>query len=210
MKALRRAIRDTKNGQIQALFGVTIGGLIGLAYLYFDQGRAEAMAEVPYWEAAVFGSLGALVLLFLWNLACAPYRIERDARIKAEGDADMLRKKLSANAQQNPLDNTNQDLINALGNLKTETSNFCQSRSVLDAKGKREAYSLWIDAHENVKRLSDRLTDQRNIYEECQDAMNAAARAVVSADGGLFPIEELNELSAIVRTLQAGLRKSNF
>lgn len=88
MKILKRAWSDTFSGQYQALFTLVVGGLFGLVYLYFDQGVGDAVAEVPYWEAAVFGSVGALSLLFVFNLICAPYRIERDEHEKTKAQLE--------------------------------------------------------------------------------------------------------------------------
>ncbi|MEM7598141.1 MAG: hypothetical protein AAF382_10630 [Pseudomonadota bacterium] len=85
MKALQHALRETINGQVKALFIVVVGGAIGLGYLYFDQGREEVIAEIPFWEAAILGALGALLLLFLWNLAWAPFQMKRKAqRLEAQ------------------------------------------------------------------------------------------------------------------------------
>ncbi|WP_281253601.1 hypothetical protein [Octadecabacter ascidiaceicola] len=42
-----RSLSDTFAGQIQMLFVVIVGSLIGLIYLYFDLGAGDAMAEIP-------------------------------------------------------------------------------------------------------------------------------------------------------------------
>lgn len=90
MRYFKRALHDTLQGQARALFVLIVGGIIGLGYLWYDQGKPEAKAEVPYWEAAVFGSIGSLVLLFFWNLACSPYRLERDAHVKTRQELERI------------------------------------------------------------------------------------------------------------------------
>ncbi|HBZ43427.1 MAG TPA: hypothetical protein DEO85_05065 [Maritimibacter sp.] len=87
---LKRAFKDTLNGQGQALFVLVVGGIIGLAFLYFTHGRVMALEEVPYFWAAVAGALGALLLLFLWNLACTPYRIQKERADLAESEVVRL------------------------------------------------------------------------------------------------------------------------
>ena len=57
---------------------------MGLGYLFFDHGKGNAVAKIPYWEAVVVETFGSLLLLFLWNLACATYRIERDAHTETK------------------------------------------------------------------------------------------------------------------------------
>lgn len=79
MKILKRALFDTFSGQMVALGVLVIGGLLSLAYLFVIESPTVAAEEIPYVSGAIFGAFGALFLLFLWNLACAPYRIERDA-----------------------------------------------------------------------------------------------------------------------------------
>lgn len=75
----RRALSDTLSGQITALFVLVSGGGLSLVYLYVSKGSKMALEEVPYVTGAILGAIGSLFLLFLWNLACAPYRLERDA-----------------------------------------------------------------------------------------------------------------------------------
>ena len=84
ISCIKRAWKDTLRGQVVALFIVVAGGCLSLVYLYLQQGRDVALDEVAYVQAAIFGAVGALALLFLWNLMCAPYRIQRDGRLAAE------------------------------------------------------------------------------------------------------------------------------
>jgi hypothetical protein len=71
-------------GQFVALIVLVVGGLLSLGYLYVTESPDVAFEEIPYFSGALFGAVGALLLFFLWNLACAPYRIERDARLALE------------------------------------------------------------------------------------------------------------------------------
>lgn len=50
-----------------------------------------AFEEIPYVSGGVIGAVGALCLLFLWNLACAPYRIEHDKVLVLEAENTKLR-----------------------------------------------------------------------------------------------------------------------
>ena len=90
MEAFRRAIKDTFKGQITALAIVVIGGLLSLAYLYVTESRDIAVEEIPYVQGTIFGALGSLSLLFMWNLACGPYRNEREKRLSAESRISQL------------------------------------------------------------------------------------------------------------------------
>ena len=96
----KRAIRDTLAGQITALIVLILGGCLSLGYLYVTESPTVAVEEIPYVSAAVAGAIGALSLLFLWNLACAPYRIERDKRIAAEAERDELASRVLPNSRQ--------------------------------------------------------------------------------------------------------------
>jgi len=90
MKYIFRALKDTCEGQAKALFVLVVGGGLALLYLYFAEGRHVAVEEVPYFWGAIFGAFGALALLFVWNLFCSPFRIERDAHLKTIAERDRL------------------------------------------------------------------------------------------------------------------------
>lgn len=81
---LRRAWRDTIGGKVEA----AILGIVGFAFafgLYVQHlGWSKAMDEFQLWLISALGAAGSLFLLFVWNLACAPYRIERDKRLALE------------------------------------------------------------------------------------------------------------------------------
>lgn len=75
----KRALSDTFGGHFHGVLTVFIGGAIGLVFLFVTQGKVVALAEVPYFWAGLAGAVGSLSVTFLWNLACAPYRLEKDA-----------------------------------------------------------------------------------------------------------------------------------
>ena len=79
MKYIRRAFSDTFKGQLSAIVVLVLGGALSLLYLYITESANVALEEIPYVSGAIFGAFGALFLLFLWNLACSPFRIERAA-----------------------------------------------------------------------------------------------------------------------------------
>lgn len=81
---IKRAIKDTFEGQLTALYFLVFGGLFGLVYLYFREGQKLALDEIIFYEAAIAGAVLALVLFFVGNLCAAPFRIERDKRIALE------------------------------------------------------------------------------------------------------------------------------
>lgn len=82
---LTRAIRDTFADKAETFVLSLLGMLIMLLSLLALEDKTVVLEEMPFVAAGLIGSFGALFLLFLWNLACAPYRIERDALKVAEG-----------------------------------------------------------------------------------------------------------------------------
>jgi hypothetical protein len=102
----RRAVADTI-----AHFGTTKEVLIGAPLVFFAglgislyrRGRA-AMPDV--WEALLHGIIAVLlasVSVFLWQLACAPYRNERDKRLSAEAQLRNAAEALQCASTQGPL-----------------------------------------------------------------------------------------------------------
>ena len=77
--SIKRAFYDTLKSQLTAVAMLLCGAILGLLYLRVFEGEKVARDEIPYIEAGIFGAVSALILLFIWNLICAPYRIERDA-----------------------------------------------------------------------------------------------------------------------------------
>lgn len=53
-----------------------------------------AADEVIYIAAGAIGALGAILLFFLWNIACAPYRLERESHDKTKAKMADLEKKV--------------------------------------------------------------------------------------------------------------------
>ena len=121
----KRAFHDTFSGQLTALFILAFGGLISIGYLYFRLGRAEAVEEVPYVQGAILGAIGALTLLFLWNLACAPFRIERDGRIALESENLELKKMVQRPKKRHLNDEQKASLSDAIrdAGVRPETMN---------------------------------------------------------------------------------------
>lgn len=78
-QVFRRAWLDTAErfigGMVMAL--ISAGFTFGL--LHLQLGPQVAMGELQLWLYSAAGGVIGFTLLFLWNLACAPYRIERDA-----------------------------------------------------------------------------------------------------------------------------------
>lgn len=78
--ALMRAWRDTFTEHIgRTIFIILFGALAVLATVGFLLGPSEAVVQVPFIVAGIVGAFAPLAVLFFWSLACAPYRIERDA-----------------------------------------------------------------------------------------------------------------------------------
>lgn len=88
------------------------------------------MAEVPFYEAAIIGAVGTLVLLFLWNLACAPYRLERDKKVQAERQISDLAAKI-VNLEKMSLPRSSTPLSLNLKEYDSETRTSL-IRSVID------------------------------------------------------------------------------
>lgn len=93
MQSILRAWQDTFRGAWKP----AIVGAVGFAFTFVlvarASGWATAVGEAQLWVFSAIGSVAAMALLFLYNLACAPYRIERDRRLKAE---DALGKAVSS------------------------------------------------------------------------------------------------------------------
>lgn len=91
MRILRRAIADTFSKRLGQLVSAATAGLAGWLYLYFQHGEDFAVAELPFMIGAIVGTATFVAVLFLWNLAAAPYRIERDRADALEGENANLR-----------------------------------------------------------------------------------------------------------------------
>ena len=76
---LKKALSGTFKWQWEPFVGVFFGSSIAWGYLYHTEGKQVAFEEVPFLIATIVGGAGSLFTIFLWNLICAPYRLERDA-----------------------------------------------------------------------------------------------------------------------------------
>jgi hypothetical protein len=78
MEFLNRAILDTFSGKMRAGFLAILGAIFAFVFLWYWKGSTVAFDEIPFILTGIAGGIGALAVLFLWNLACAPYRIEKE------------------------------------------------------------------------------------------------------------------------------------
>src|SRR5688500_16454869 len=94
MTILRRALADTFSG----VWKPGIVGILGFGITFYlvlqDAGWDAAVAEAELWIFSAIGSLGALLLLFAWNLVCTPYRIEREKNQSAVSEIASLKKEI--------------------------------------------------------------------------------------------------------------------
>ncbi len=83
--SFKRAWSDTCTalGWPPNLFYVLPIPVVGLAYHWSAQGRIAMLPELFSWVIYGLAATGTVFLaVFLWNLAAAPYRIEKSRRIK--------------------------------------------------------------------------------------------------------------------------------
>lgn len=78
-----RAIQDTRS-HLKELAFTAVTGFAGLVVLYYWQGTNMALSEAPFYVVGLTGALIGVAILFLWNLAAAPYRIQRERADEAE------------------------------------------------------------------------------------------------------------------------------
>lgn len=101
MKALKRALHDTFDGRFFRSAFLLIGGAcFSFGAIFLMLGGKEAMLEMPYIFAGLAGTIGPILMLFLYNLVCAPYRIERDRHIETKRERDALLAKLPAEGRK--------------------------------------------------------------------------------------------------------------
>lgn len=81
-----RAWRSTWSSWGHPVLLGAIGAGLAFPVEYLLRGRDAAMSLAHGALIALIGGLGGLIVLFLWNLACAPYRIERDRRKELEAE----------------------------------------------------------------------------------------------------------------------------
>ncbi|MEP0325107.1 hypothetical protein [Bauldia litoralis] len=77
MNAIRRGFADTF-GHLKTFGFAVLGAIISLVALYFWKGRDMAIDEVPFVTVGLIGAFGSVALILIWNLVCAPYRIQKD------------------------------------------------------------------------------------------------------------------------------------
>lgn len=105
-----RAFHDTFDGRAaRTMFFIVSGAALSLAVVWFWLGPTEAMSEIPFIVAGLIGAIGPLLVLFLWNLACAPYRMERDAHNATKAELEKTGTVLAYSELMQPL-------FGALGN----------------------------------------------------------------------------------------------
>ena len=80
---LKRAWRDTNRllGGTATYIAFVVLPALGLGLHYLADGVAPMSDEANIWALYMLAPLGiAFLAMFLWNLACSPYRIMRDER----------------------------------------------------------------------------------------------------------------------------------
>jgi hypothetical protein len=81
MRYRQKAWQDTKEslGGAPTVISLVVFPLIGMALHLLLEGPEAMSSEAYVWAVYALAPLGlAFVLLFLWNLVCAPYRTERE------------------------------------------------------------------------------------------------------------------------------------
>ena len=98
MKIFSHAIHDTFDGRmLRSIFLISGGAIASWLAVYFFLGGKEAVLELPFIYAGIIGAIAPLTLLFIWNLVCAPYRIEREGRLVAQSEVNKLKRLPSGN-----------------------------------------------------------------------------------------------------------------
>lgn len=100
MVIIKRAISDTFSKRLGQLVSASIAGLVSWLYLYFWHGEDFAVSELPFVIGAMVGTGTFISVLFIWNLACAPYRIEKDLRAKSDAEVKRLSEKVRESGRQ--------------------------------------------------------------------------------------------------------------
>ena len=104
-RIFRRACHDTfaGGGTTWAVGLISAGAFFGLFQRFF--GEKAALEEFKIWLVSVAGGAFGVLLLFLWNLSQARYRIERDNRIEIEKERDKLLKSIQTKPKNRELTN---------------------------------------------------------------------------------------------------------
>lgn len=101
-----KAFRDTVayyGFRIETIIAVPVAWLAGFAVIYHWKGKAAMIDELYSTIALVIiGGVGAAAIaLFIFNLIAAPYRIEKEKRLKAESALSKVTENLSHRAADN-------------------------------------------------------------------------------------------------------------
>lgn len=83
MKILKRAFRDTIS-HLKTLLTAIFAGIVSLIALYYWKGDRMAYEEIAFVVVGVIGAACGVLVIFLWNLLAAPYRIEKERADAAE------------------------------------------------------------------------------------------------------------------------------
>ena len=75
---LKRAIQDTFSGVVRPTVVACLGFVLAFGGYTKVLGWQAAVDELQLWLISAAGSVGAILLLFVVNLICAPFRNERD------------------------------------------------------------------------------------------------------------------------------------
>lgn len=113
----RRAVADTFHslGGTGLVVAVIAIPPVGLALHAWLGGVQAMMPELQVWLIYGLAATGLVFFtVFLWNLACAPYRIERDNRIDAETEVSRLHDILGDGAGNYTISEAQQDQLSAL------------------------------------------------------------------------------------------------
>ena len=102
-KILARAISDTFSGKMRAAILAIAATIISISLLYYWKGKNVALEELSFSFVGAAGAFGALVLLFLWNLIMAPYRIMDEKVSLLEAQREELLSKELARSVSSPL-----------------------------------------------------------------------------------------------------------
>ncbi len=150
-KYLRHALDSTfailgGYGAILAIFAIPI---VGFAIHYWQSGWVAMSEEFQVWWVYGLQATGVVAIaLYLWNLACAPYRMERDGRIAAEADVLQLRSQIPK-AKRRRL---NGEQIGALVDAINATGVRPDSMNVLYCPTSDEAAEFAADIGDAIRR----------------------------------------------------------
>lgn len=112
--SLQRALKSTFEKWLASLFVGGLGFICSIPIYWKWMGPQAAWDEAMIWLGSFGGALISIALLFLWNLACAPYCIEKE--------------------RANRLARRNQRLAEAIKNKDREIANLKAIRPYFDVE----------------------------------------------------------------------------